>query len=163
MFWGTRDEKPHVLRAEKQGALEPCGGPAAGGLGPGGGDLGEFTLGKRWGFLAEFSLSASSRCAHGPSLEHKCSVGRILWGWRPQTGPLSNGLCTSGAQLSRKTFWRLISSPRSGPRAAPEGTREAPERPKVAPVRLQKGQRKDPERPRVAKSRQPALLARSEP
>ena len=44
---GPRCQKPRVLRAEKQGALEPCGGAGCGGVGPGGRGFEEFTLGKR--------------------------------------------------------------------------------------------------------------------
>ena len=55
-------------RPEKQHATEGCVWPAAGGLGPGGGDLGEFTLGKRRGLLGECSRPPQVACAHAPSV-----------------------------------------------------------------------------------------------
>ena len=55
-------------RPEKQHATVGCVWPAAGGLGPGGGDLGEFTLGKRRGLLGECSRPPKVACAHGPSV-----------------------------------------------------------------------------------------------
>ena len=76
-------------------------------MGPGGGDLGEFTLGKRRGLLGECSRPLQVACAHGPSVGKSAQwagspVGRappnrpteqqVLHIWR---GAVSKDLLTS--------------------------------------------------------------------
>ena len=50
------------FEAGRGGGADP---PAAGGWGPGGGDLGEFTFGKRWGFHRVFPDARRIAALHG--------------------------------------------------------------------------------------------------
>ena len=67
-----------------RGGADP---PAAGGWGPGGGDLGEFTFGKRWGVF----MASSTRFAHGPLLSLQGSVAGSSRRVRAQTGHRASG------------------------------------------------------------------------
>ena len=75
---------------------------------PGGGDLGEFTCGKRWGFVGVcVSNNVQSQFAslHGPLLSLKGSVAGSTVGLAPrQPATEPRAVCASGVKLSRKTF-----------------------------------------------------------
>ena len=156
--------KPRFLRGFKQQSAEGADSPAAGGLGPGGGDLGEFTLGKRWGFLGRvFSVILKSHALTAPLLSTSAQWAGSPVGLAPPNRPTEQrALHIWRAAVSKDLLatdfvtpkWAEGSSRRypGGPRAAQGGPSAAPE-----------GTAEAPERPRVAKSRQPTLLARSEP
>ena len=64
---------------------------AVGGWEPGGGDLGEFTCGKRWGFRRVFALATTVHLKfaslHGPLLSLKGSVAGFKGLRPPAAGP----------------------------------------------------------------------------
>ena len=69
-----------ILSDFKQGAPEPCKGAGGRWVGPGGGDLGEFTFGKRWGFQGFYPQVASLTAPREP----QGLRGRISSGLRPK-------------------------------------------------------------------------------
>ena len=94
----------------KQHALEGGGGAGGRGVGPGGGDLGEFTFGKRWGFSSNLFRCLVTRCAHGPLLSLNGSVAGSPVGLAPPNRPLSlGGLMRNGCGNSLR---QKVSKPR---------------------------------------------------
>ena len=95
---------------EKQGASEGGGGPAAWGWGRGGGDLGEFTFGKRWGSLRQQNHLPNSLRSTA-KVEPERLVGRISSGASaPNTGQRASMFLWSRPSAVSKTFRPVIAS-----------------------------------------------------
>ena len=78
-------------------------------MGPGGGDLGEFTFGKRWGFKGGSYLLIFPRFANGPSRSHKGSVAGSSRRVRAQTG--HRAIEGAQNQLKRRIGWPKETAP----------------------------------------------------
>ena len=100
-----------ILSDFKQGALEGGGGAGGRGVGPGGGDLGEFTFGKRCGFQGGSYLLIFPRFANGPSRSHKGSVAGSPVGCAPNR-PRSLKMSSGGAKIAENEVRRLENSSR---------------------------------------------------
>ena len=77
-----------------------------------GGDLGEFTYGKRWVLLGHFydCPNIHNTLRDGQAEPYQARWPDLQWGWRPQTGHRAkecSGYCLRGLE---KTFWQVISS-----------------------------------------------------